>query len=211
MNTAQRERDQIAQECARIMLDEGCGDFARAKRKALQRLGLSGSAMLPSNVEIEAAMLAHRRLYADTDELEELQALREAALEVMQRLSDFEPRLVGSVLKGTAGAGARATLHVFCDPPEALLFSLIDKRIRYREAEKVLVVGGAVRKMPSVLLTCQGFEIEAVIFPHEGLRQAPPSQVDGRPMRRADMEEVAALVAGRLADILGERPPLTAG
>jgi len=34
-----------------------------------------------------------------------------------------------------------------------------------------------------------------VVFPVDGIRQAPVSPVDGRPMRRADTAEVAALLA----------------
>jgi hypothetical protein len=36
--------------------------------------------------------------------------------------------------------------------------------------------------------------IEATVFPPDGIRQAPVSPVDGRPMRRANALEVAALL-----------------
>jgi hypothetical protein len=200
----QRERELIAQECARIMLDEGVRDYAAAKRKAGQRLLVDGRTNLPSNAEIEAAMLERRRLFADENELAELQELREAALKAMGRLEDFEPRLVGAVLKGTAGAGARAALHVFADTPEDLLFALMERGLRYREAERVQRVAGVQQNLPSVLLRIGAVEVEVVVFPQDGLRQAPPSPVDGRPMRRADIAEVTALVEARLADILDE-------
>lgn len=200
----QRERELIAQECARIMLDEGVRDYAAAKRKATQRLMVDGRANLPSNLEIEAAMLERRRLFADADELAELQELREAALKVMRRLEGFEPRLVGAVLKGTAGVGARATLHVFADTPEELLFALMERGLRYREAERIQRIAGGQQNLPSVLLQIGAAEVELVVFPLDGLRQAPPSPVDGRPMRRADVGEVAVLVEARLADILDE-------
>ena len=200
----QRERELIAQECARIMLDEGVRDYAAAKRKATQRLMVDGRANLPSNLEIEAAMLERRRLFADADELAELQELREAALKVMRRLEGFEPRLVGAALKGTAGVGARATLHVFADTPEELLFALMERGLRYREAERIQRIAGGQQNLPSVLLQIGAAEVELVVFPLDGLRQAPPSPVDGRPMRRADVGEVAVLVEARLADILDE-------
>lgn len=200
----QRERELIAQECARVMLDEGVRDYAAAKRKATQRLMVDGRANLPSNLEIQAAMLERRRLFADEDELAELQELREAALKVMRRLEGFEPRLVGAVLNGTAGAGARATLHVFADTPEELLFALMERGLRYREAERCQRIAGVQQNLPSVLLRVGAVEVEVVVFALDGLRQAPPSPVDGRPMRRADVDEVVALVEARLADILGD-------
>jgi hypothetical protein len=36
--------------------------------------------------------------------------------------------------------------------------------------------------------------IDAVVFPTDGIRQAPVSPVDGRPMRRASTLEVEALI-----------------
>lgn len=201
MDHEQHEHTLIAQECARIMLNEGIGDFARAKNKALQRLGLSGRFCLPSNLEIEAAMIEQNRLFATADALAELQAKRKASLELMQRLIEFEPRLTGSVLKGTSGIGSKATLHVFCDFPEELLFALMNQRIPYRESERF--IGGKNQRLPSVLVMVNGFEVEAVIFPRSGLRQAPPSPVDGKPMRRATIEETKDLVEGNLADLFG--------
>lgn len=201
MSMEQREREMIAQECARIMLDEGVTDYAAAKRKSTQRLMLDGQVNLPSNAEIEAAMLERRRLFADEDELAELQSLREAALKVMRRLVGFEPRLVGAVLKGTTGLGARATVHVFAETAEELLFALMDRGLRYREAERTHRCGGAQQVRPSAILSVDGAEVEMVVFPLDGLRQAPQSPVDGRPMRRADVREVARLVESELADL----------
>ncbi|WP_232224885.1 hypothetical protein [Acidihalobacter ferrooxydans] len=203
MSGEHRERERIAQESARIMLDEGVRDYAAAKRKATEQLMVGGRANLPSNLEVEDAMLERRRLFADADELAELQAMREVALRVMRRLNGFEPRLVGGVLKGTAGAGARATLHVFAESPETFLIALMDRGLRYREAERTLRIGGVQRSFPSAVLRVDPVEVEALIFPLDGLRQAPSSPVDGRPVRRAGVDEVAELVEGRLADLLG--------
>jgi hypothetical protein len=37
--------------------------------------------------------------------------------------------------------------------------------------------------------------IEATVFPTDGIRQSPVSPVDGRPMRRADVADLEALLA----------------
>jgi hypothetical protein len=39
--------------------------------------------------------------------------------------------------------------------------------------------------------------IEATVFPMDGIRQAPVSPVDGRPMRRADADELESLLEPR--------------
>jgi hypothetical protein len=43
-------------------------------------------------------------------------------------------------------------------------------------------------------------EIEAVVFPLNGIRQSPSSPVDGKPMRRADIAELETLLANEPAD-----------
>ena len=49
-------RRALAQEAARIMAEHGIEDFLQAKRKAADRLGVNDVAVLPKNVEIEAAL-----------------------------------------------------------------------------------------------------------------------------------------------------------
>jgi hypothetical protein len=36
--------------------------------------------------------------------------------------------------------------------------------------------------------------IDATVFPRDGIRQAPVSPVDGKPMRRADTDELEGLL-----------------
>ena len=60
---ASRQRDDnrtrilLAQQCARIMDEEGVKDFLAAKRKAATRMRISNKALLPNNVEIEQALV----------------------------------------------------------------------------------------------------------------------------------------------------------
>src|SRR5260221_4973041 len=56
-------RRALAQEAARIMAEHGIEDFLQAKRKAADRLGVNDVAGLPKNIEIEAALRAHQRLF----------------------------------------------------------------------------------------------------------------------------------------------------
>ena len=51
-----------------------------------------------------------------------------------------------------------------------------------------------VRAFPGVRFEMEEQPIEATVFPTDGIRQAPVSPVDGRPMRRANTIEVEALL-----------------
>src|ERR1044072_3806822 len=95
-------RRALAQEAARIMAEHGIRDFLVAKRKAAERFGVVDNAVLPKNTEIEDALAEYQRLFGGEIHAESLNEQRRVALMAMRRLREFEPRLVGSVLSGTA-------------------------------------------------------------------------------------------------------------
>ena len=98
-----RERNVVAQEAARIIVEQGIRDYRVAKTKAAERLGVSTRGALPGNTEIEQAVSEHLLLFGGDAHASLLRALREAALSAMRLLEPFSPRLVGPVLAGTAG------------------------------------------------------------------------------------------------------------
>ena len=110
-------RRNVASEAARIMATEGQRNFAIAKRKAAERVGLNpGRLALPSNREVEEALRAYQGLYGGDDHTRNLEDLRATAVSAMRSLEAFNPRLVGPVLDGTADEYSRISLHVFHDP-----------------------------------------------------------------------------------------------
>ncbi|HTX23162.1 MAG TPA: hypothetical protein VMD03_00765 [Steroidobacteraceae bacterium] len=188
-------RRALAQEAARVMAEHGIRDFLVAKRKAADRFGVTEGAVLPKNTEIETALAEYQRLFGGASHLESLQAQRRAALEAMRRLKDFEPRLVGPVLAGTATEHSDVQLHLFADSPEAVAISLMDQGIRHEiTARRVRMNADRVLEYPGVRFEIDDQAIEVTVFPADGLRQAPVSPVDGRPMRRADVAELEALL-----------------
>ena len=53
---SERARQLVAQEAARLIVDQGMRDYRAAKIKAAEKLGLRGHGSLPGNAEIEAAV-----------------------------------------------------------------------------------------------------------------------------------------------------------
>jgi hypothetical protein len=189
-------RRALAQEAARLMFEHGVDDYGLAKRKAAERLGASEYAVLPKNAEIDAALAEYQRLFAADTHADTLAAQRRAAIDAMELLEEFEPRLVGPVLSGTATPHQEISLHVFSDTPEAVSLKLLEERIQYRVAEhRVKMNAERVLPIPAVQFSVYDFPVEALVFPRDGIRQAPLSPSDGRPMRRASVDEVRSLVA----------------
>jgi hypothetical protein len=189
-------RRALAQEAARIMAEHGIRDFLIAKRKAAERMGVpTSAAVLPRNVEIEDALAEYQRLFGGESHVETLRDQRRAALNAMLYLQEFEPRLVGSVLSGTATEYSDVQLHLFADRAEEVTIKLMDDEIPHEITEKkVRMNAERVLAYPGVRFELDDQSIEAIVFPHDGIRQAPVSPVDGRPMKRANKLEVEALL-----------------
>ncbi|MDQ3796214.1 MAG: hypothetical protein M3294_01200 [Pseudomonadota bacterium] len=196
----QRLRIRIAQEAARILLDEGVEDYHLAKRKAADRLNASHRSQLPRNSEVERAVRDHQRLFFTNGYHDLLSVLRRAALDGMRLLREFEPRLVGSVLQGTAGKHSEINLHVFADAVEEVLFVLMHAGITYRSTERRLRYGNDVRHYPCLRLLANGYRMEIVVLPTGALRQSPLSPVDGKPMQRATIKQVERLLQPQPGD-----------
>ena len=177
------------------MAEHGVSDFLFAKRKAAERFGVTDHAVLPKNVEIEEALVEYQRLFGGDSHTETLYAQRQVALEAMKRLKEFEPRLVGPVLSGTATEHSQVQIHLFADRAESVAIKLMDEGIPHEVTERrVKMNAERILAYPGVSFEIDDQPIEATVFPMDGIRQAPVSPVDGKPMRRANVNELEALL-----------------
>jgi hypothetical protein len=189
-------RARIAEEAARIMIEQGIRDFAQAKRKAAERLRLSTRGALPSNAMIEERLAARQRIFEAEHHIDRLTTKRQIALDVMTALEEFEPRLVGTVLAGTATLNCAVELHAFCDEPERVATRLagcgwvprsVERRCRRSRSETI--------RVPAYRFAIDAEDLVVEVHPADGIRQAPLSPIDQRPMRRASTKAVEALLA----------------
>jgi hypothetical protein len=196
-NGNDRARKVLAQEAARIIVEQGIEDYRVAKIKAADRLGMSERGSLPGNPEIELAVSEHLKLFGRESHLDLLRVLRKAALSAMELLAPFTPRLVGPVLHGTAGANSAVNLHVFSDSAELVAVRLQESRVQYRPYDRRLKSRrDRAETFSGFRFTHDSSSIEATVFPLDGIRQAPISPVNGKPMRRADSQAVLKLLRG---------------
>jgi len=194
-NDSERARKLVAQEAARIIVDHGLRDFRMAKQKAADRLGITGRGALPGNAEVETAVAEHLEIFGRESHADHLRLMRVAALSAMELLGSFTPRLVGPVLVGTADENSAVNLHVFADSAETIAMELSQMGISYRPYERRL------KSRRNRVETYAGFEfhhsnsaIQATVFPVDGIRQAPMSPIDGKPMKRAGSDVVQQLL-----------------
>jgi hypothetical protein len=176
------------------MAEHGIADFASAKRKAAERLGVRAGAALPSNAQIHERLAERQRTFDPAGHNGRLGRLRMVAVQAMDFLAGFRPKLVGAVLDGTATQTAAIELHVFSDSPEAVAGALESRGLRLRDAQRRFRFGREQAEIiPGFELLVEGEEVEVMVFPERGSSHAPLSPVDGKPMRRASRAAVLAL------------------
>lgn len=198
-----QKRQRLAAEAARILATEHQHSYRLAKEKAAARLGAPASrAILPSNAEIERELRTYQALYGGTERQEHLRRLRQTALRVMAFFQAFEPRLVGSVLEGTADADSRISLHVFSEDPDALPRFAMERHLEYhQEQRRVRWHDSDYRTLDLLVLEVDGVEVELCLLARVDRRQAPPSPIDGRPQRRASAARVRALINAEASEL----------
>ena len=189
-------RHRLAHEAARLMAESGIRDFHQAKLKAAERLGIADDASLPRNREIEDALREYQRLFRGDAHTQGLRQRREAALRALVFFADFDARLVGPVLEGTADSHSPVALHLYTDDPEAVPRFLEDHLIPAELRTRRLRLDRERQEdVPVWLFSAEDLTFDLAVLPHDALRQAPLSGVDEKPMKRASIAQLQELLA----------------
>jgi len=117
------------------MIREDVGEYFNAKQQAAENLlGMRATEVtLPSNREIRAAIL-QLTSFKGVSRDRRLAHMRRVALDLMERLAAFDPRLIGSVASGAIHAHSDIDLHVFCRSHDQLDHVL---RVEGFDAERI--------------------------------------------------------------------------
>lgn len=131
-------RKKVAREAALLLYTQQEREFKQAKEKAAKMLG---SRFLPTNFEVAEEL----DLIADEFEGDErenrLTRMRKEALEIMEILADFQPRLIGSVWRGTVNKNSDIDIVVFSQNKEAVLEALAKRNLKVIGVETVPMAG----------------------------------------------------------------------
>ncbi len=196
-----KARSRLAVEAGRLMYEEGVRHYFDAKRVAARRVfgsqgarRLSGQPhYLPSNGEIRGALLMLAELSEGEARLANLHAMRALALEVMEALPGFHPRLIGSVASGHIRRGSDVDLHVFTDDVDALLFAVEARGWGYDQAEVHVRDGDRILTYTHIYLDLE-FPVELSVYPRRDIRRRPRSSTTGQPIDRVSPARLRAII-----------------
>lgn len=172
----------IADAAARLLALDGSQDYGSAKRKAARQLGAADSQNLPDNQEIEVALRAYQAIFQADAAPNRLAQLRQVAMEYMERLSDYDPHLTGSVLNGTAGKHSDINLQLFTEQEKEIEFLLMRSPEPYRTAERRNNESGSM-VYPRFIIDDPRATIDITVYPANELRKLKRMHPDGTPRR----------------------------
>ena len=176
---------EIAQTAARLVVEEGL-EWGPAKHRAVRQLGLPARTALPGNDQVEEAVREYIALFCADTQPRELQALRELALQWMERLAEFRPHLAGAVWRGTATRLSDIYLQLFCDDPKSAEIALINQHVSYEPSTVTGFTGQNVEAL-SIHALCRPLGetvgVHLLVYDHDDLRGALKPDAQGRSPR----------------------------
>ncbi|MFZ5466715.1 MAG: hypothetical protein ACOZAI_05580 [Pseudomonadota bacterium] len=197
-------RAQWAERAARLMAEGQGLDCEAAKRKVAAEIGCVPGRDEPSCDEVEEQLRGYQRLFRP-GQPEALRRMRQEAVKAMRFLAGFEPRLVGSVLSGTADSNSPITLHLFAEAPEQVMLHLLNADMPFREGQRNLRYrDGSVRSYPLFSLLAGDHVVDLVVMPPKALREPPAGYGEGGAMERAPLRKVERLLAAMEAGNVSE-------
>ena len=191
-------RRAIAEEAARLMVDEDVREYIAAKRIAADNLlgmRVVSDMMLPSNGQIREAIVARARLVGGFAYEQRLAHMRRVAITVMGELEAFEPRLIGSVASGKIHRNSDIDIQLFCAREDRLEGALWDARYDFEQIEHDVMKEGVTRRYVHYHFDVEEVPVELSVYDRAELYITRYSSIDGKPIDRVPRRRVVAMLA----------------
>jgi hypothetical protein len=198
VNDKERQlKNWIAAEAARIFLTEKLNDIYGAKLKAAERIGTGDSACLPSNEEVESAIIEYQRLFSSDNQLLEIKNLQNKALAAMSFFEHFKPRIIGALVKGTASGTSTIYLHLFTDHAEEVDWFLCENKLPHEVFNKIYYINNHSKasSIPAYRFIAEETPVELSVFPEVVLRQQVRCSPKGQAIVRENLAKFKQLIS----------------
>ena len=182
-------RDLVASEAAKLLYNGECREYIDAKRAAAEALKTS---ILPSNHEVALKVLEYALEVEGEDYWRRLKELREEALEVMQNLSEFNPRLVGSVWRGVIKPSSDIDIEVDSEALEEVKQKIEESGYEILGIERINVPEplryGSLWRVK--IRSRKGHEVEIILKEHSSYLNPPKCDIFGDVKKGLNISEL---------------------
>lgn len=198
-------RQQIAVEAARLMSEEGIDKIQAAVKKAAHKLGIHDEYLLPDSNEVLLQLKIHQSLYQSHSHAPLLRKLRATALNAMQLLAAFRPKLIGSVLSGYAHEHSGIDILVLADCPEDIALFLMRHDIPYQLKDSPLYFKkpdskpnsrDSTQSVPTYQFYAENYQINLIVLCDKQRKMLPLEPANWQPMPCASLAQLEDLLNG---------------
>jgi predicted nucleotidyltransferase len=190
-------RNRVAQEAALLIYTSQEKEYKQAKKRAAETLG---ARVLPSNFEVakELDRIADER--EDSKKRKLLKRMRREAKQIMTVLKEVNPRLVGSVWRGTARKNSDIDIHVFSQDTNHVVDLLQKNNYSPEDLEWCSVTKNGIKQssLHICLVLESGDSVEIVVRNPERIGQPERCETYG--------DQKTGLNLSQLAKVLEENP-----
>ncbi len=190
-------RKRVAREAALLLYSSQEKEYKQAKQRAAQTLN---SRVIPSNLEVAEELDKIAEEMEGDSRKNLLLRMRKEAHEIMTALKDFNPKLVGSVWRGTAHKNSDIDINSFSEDPLQVLDQLQKHNYKATKSEwrSVTKEGKKESSFHIHILLPSGDEAEVVVRSLNQLNQPERCEIYG--------DNKTGLSLNQLTKILKEYP-----
>jgi len=190
---SQSLRRRVAREAAFLIYTSQEKEYKQAKLRAAKILG---ARTLPSNREVAEELDAIAEEQEGPSRLERLLRMRNEALEIMQCLEQYNPKLIGSVWRGTVHRSSDIDIIVFSSNTSEVMRKIQEKGFRISKTEEVLITKRGSKQSSfhvSVSLP-SGDEAEIVIRNPEEEAKVERCEIYGDIVKGLDLRQLKSVL-----------------
>jgi len=171
-------KQKVAREAALLLYTSQEKEYKQAKKRAAENLG---ARMLPSNSEVARELDAIAEEMEGSSRRRRLVQMRREALEIMRTLEDFNPRLIGSVWRGTITKNSDIDIVAFASNPDNVQAQLRKKGFSIVRTEWTSVTkeGRRETSFHIFLALSSGNEAEVVVRPQDKMNHYEKCEIYG--------------------------------
>lgn len=189
-------RRKVAREAALLLYTLQETEFKQAKERAARTLGLR---ILPTNLEIAKELDSIADEYEGDERLNRLTRMRMEALEVMETLKDFHPRLIGSVWRGTVNKNSDIDIIAFSWNKDSVIKFLNGKGFKITSVEVTPAAKDGSGETTHIFLELpSGDKVEVIVRSPEDIDKKEYCEIYGDLKRGLNIEQ--------LTDVLAKNP-----
>ncbi|MCL7401280.1 MAG: hypothetical protein LZ168_00620 [Thaumarchaeota archaeon] len=182
-------REKVAEHAARILYAGRADEYIEAKKIAAKEIGTK---IMPRNFEV-ALKLLEVALESEGEEYwARVSDMRSEALELMKIISEFNPRLVGSVWRGIVKPNSDIDIEVDCEELETITKKLRENNFEIIEVEEINLPEplreGSLAKIRTK--TSKGYNVEIILKEHSAYLNPSKCDIYGDVKRGLTLSEL---------------------